>query len=175
MVKHALAKKCAADLHTVEAASQFPFHPRLHTVGMPAPMQLAIGLDNLLRNPGLAVARRARADDRLKLRVEGDLESFSLQGALQPVRDVKALVQWNQCPRVWRKPANLPAFVKCHRENPVAVGRQEQFWFEHNGGLSASPNRCQPGHWIGRVSARGVAATCVPHSDKEEIIRRIME
>ena len=71
------------------------------------------------------------ANDRFKFGVEGDLKFFVFEDAFQSMWNVKSLVQRNDRPRVWRKPADAPAPIDRHWEDSLAIRRQKQFCVEH--------------------------------------------
>src|SRR5229473_8163801 len=109
LMEHALAEKRAADVYPVKAARQFAVQPRLDAMRVAFAMKLAIGFENFLRNPSLAVRLRAGADDAAKLLVDGDLEFLFFQDAPQSVGNVEAFVQRDKRARVGREPGDVAA------------------------------------------------------------------
>src|SRR5215208_4786304 len=107
MMKHALAKKRAADVHSIQAADKFAIDPCLDAVRMAFGVQQAIALDDLAGNPSVAMGFGAGANDAREFTIEGHVEFLLLEGAPQTVRHVKAFIERNDRARIRREPGDV--------------------------------------------------------------------
>src|SRR5688572_9792748 len=103
LMKHALPEENSAYGHSVEASDQSVILPGFHAVSMAEAMQIHIARKDLLVDPGLAPFRTS-LQDGFERCVHADLERIALESSLEPMRDVKTLVDRNESPGIGRKP-----------------------------------------------------------------------
>src|SRR5205823_1116091 len=126
MIKHALAKKRAADRHAIKAARQLASTPDFHTVRPAETVKLAIIGYDLFRNPSVSVSRCAALNYGFKIVIDGNFKVSFAQRALQAVGNMKTVVQWNDRARVRREPADVTPAIDSHRENTTRVTMKNQ-------------------------------------------------
>jgi hypothetical protein len=123
--EHALAEKCPAQRHAIEAADQFIAIPAFDRMGKTALMQVDIGCLDLAVDPGRRpVGRRfgAFADNGLKICVDRYPEAFTPHRSGQGMRQAKAFEgQYGAMPGLDPVDFVGVAIVR-HRKNTDAIG-----------------------------------------------------
>ena len=92
--EHALAEERGTQRYAIKAADQRIVVPGLHAVGVPLPVQRAVGLEDGPVDPGFGPApgtARAAAHDAGEIAVHGDPEAPSAHRAREPAGHVKAV------------------------------------------------------------------------------------
>ena len=127
--EHALAEEGGAQHDAVEAAGEPPVAPGLDAVGVPLPVQRAVGLEDRAVDPGFGPAPgapRAAPHDAGEFAVHGDLEVPGTHRPRQPARHVEA-VQRNDAALLRVDPEDVGLRLALgHGEEPAAVGPEDQ-------------------------------------------------
>ena len=129
-MKHTFRHERAAECYAVGSADQSPLAPAFHTVRFAAPVQFAIDIEKLLRNPGAFLPVGTAAHHPRKIAVETHLENAAPQGFCQRTRGMKPVQRQNSA-RVGLKPEQLPETAVRHRENAAPVRIFDSFRSEN--------------------------------------------
>lgn len=126
-VEHGLAVEDTADADPVKAADEFTLPEDFDAVGVPFSVQLHIGGNHVLRNPGaelpLAGGRRAVAHDPFEVLVERDLPALLPHRLAEAIRHAEFVGQEHK-PGTRAEPLHW-LILRVPRKNPVSVGRQQ--------------------------------------------------
>jgi len=120
--KHGLPEEDPPKRHAIQAALESLLIPALHRMRKPEFMQVDVALDDYLINPSL-LPLPTGSDYLTKVRVASYLEGLPLEGALQPMRDVEALIKRKEPPLERRKPKDLPSFR--HGKNTLGISPEQ--------------------------------------------------
>src|SRR5947209_3035 len=125
MRKHALAHKGSPQRYTIQAANEHAILPRLHAVCQPCKMQLCIGLDEHLIDPGLC-SRSTAAYNLLKGRISAYFVNTLLNRSTQRTRDMQVLM-FQDSARIGRVPINAAIGIR-HWKNALCVSIDDHYW-----------------------------------------------
>ena len=122
--EHRFAEEHAPERDAVEAADEPPVAPALDRVRIAPPVQLAIRIDHLRRDPGAALPlprrARARADDRAEVGVDARLERAGAHPLAQRARHAE-LRDVQHHARIGAPPQDRLA-VRVPRKDALAIG-----------------------------------------------------
>src|ERR671915_61457 len=143
--EHALAKKCAAEFHAIEPASEAAAVPDLDGMAMAEFEKFDIQGPDLLVNPRRAPPgpRRGTAvKHAMEIRVDQDLVRHLTDGAPQSLRHMDA-PQGQNAACLWLDPVQswiMGAFG--HRKDTTGIGLEQDLWRDLQERIIAC------GHWV---------------------------
>ena len=126
--EHALAEKCPAEMHAIEAADQLIVLPDLYCVAMPEGKEIGIEAADAAVDPSASPAgtrRGATLDDRVEIIVDPDLEAALSDSASKPSRHMH-LVERQDAPPLGLDPIErvvLGAFR--HGKDSAGIGLEQ--------------------------------------------------
>src|SRR5262249_27310619 len=121
IVEHTLRHKRTAERDAICPADQSAIAPGLHAVRLATPVQFAIDLDKLLRNPGSFLAVSATAHHALKIRIDSHLENLLPNGLCQRPGNVEG-VERDDGARVGLEPVEPSRALVVHGKDAISVG-----------------------------------------------------
>lgn len=130
VVKHRFAEECATDRDAVKSARELSRLPGLHRVSVAELMQSGVTLDDLIVDPSLGPSR-ALSHHFGKGSIDSDFEALFADHPFEGVRHMK-LVERQNCPRVGRKPFDLPILHR-HGKDAEPVALEQNFGVNHSG------------------------------------------
>ena len=126
-VEHGLTVEDAADADPVKATDEFALPEDFDAVGEAFSVQLHIGGNHILRNPGaelpLAGDRGAASHDPFEVLVERDLPALLPHRLAEAIRHSEFVGQQHK-PGTRAEPLHW-LILRVPRKNPVSVGRQQ--------------------------------------------------
>ena len=141
--EHAFAEEGRAHRDAVEAADQPAVDPALDAVGVAAPVQLGVELDDRLVDPALGMAGSrlgAGAHGVGEGGIGAHLEAAGADRALQPLRQVEGVERQHRA-QARIEPVELGVVAAlAHREDADAVGLQQEVGRDLHRRISRRPH-----------------------------------
>src|SRR6516162_6792811 len=161
-MKHALAKECPAQRHSVKPADERIALVNLNAMAMPTLIELAIKQPDSRVDPGArATLRRLRApiEDGVEVAVDGDRETVRAHSAGKPGRHMKAITRDHAAP-LWFDPEQ-GRIVRAFSHRKYAAGIR----FEQNLRRDLDQCRFTVCHSRSEPRSRDEAAEKLLHAD----------